>query len=419
MQHFGQTASKHMTFAVDMLLDREVENDRGQRVTLTYTRLRYELDIVSETNPEGLDQLLINHEALKVIPAEQDRWLVKHSALPAWGTAVPAENSPPFQPSPDLLASERLISSCTEHGGEKILRVTGLSAPETRHSVLSYHAKSLARTLLNQMKGAEYVHISAVRAEMASWRCLHLDPEALRQPNTTRSPRMLSARGNHLASTLARLQTEDASALNNISRDMAHFVPGMQKIRVDRESASKQYSIKAIMCDQQVFRSQVLSDGTLRLLALSTLKNDPEVHGVLCLEEPENGVSPAHVERMIRLLRQMATDVYDPSQINTPLCQVLVTTHSPLVISQPDALNALLLAIVSTRLDGASGQHIQATILFPAMTSEVLSHLDTISREEKALGAYTANMINAYLDSQLLEEAREEVEKGHRQLNQR
>ena len=35
------------------------------------------------------------------------------------------------------------------------------------------------------------------------------------------------------------------------------------------------------------FSSRVLSDGTLRMLALATLKNDPEHQGVLCFEEPE------------------------------------------------------------------------------------------------------------------------------------
>jgi hypothetical protein len=118
------------------------------------------------------------------------------------------------------------------------------------------------------------------------------------------------------------------------------------------------------------------------------------------------------------LLRDMATDLSDPKQANLPLCQVLLTTHSPLFISQPDVIDALLLAIVPTRVQDKTNP-VRVTIMAPAITSEVLSHLENVSRDDKALGAYTANILKSYLDSELLEDAREQLEKGHKELNER
>ena len=53
------------------------------------------------------------------------------------------------------------------------------------------------------------------------------------------------------------------------------------------------------------------------------------------------------------------------------------------------------------------------------ITPEALAHLENVSRDDKAIGAYTANILRSYLDSELLEEAREQLEKGHRELNER
>ena len=46
-----------------------------------------------------------------------------------------------------------------------------------------------------------------------------------------------------------------------------------------------------------------LSDGTLRFLALAVLEMDPETQGLLCLEEPENGIHPARIPAILELLQ--------------------------------------------------------------------------------------------------------------------
>jgi len=77
-----------------------------------------------------------------------------------------------------------------------------------------------------------------------------------------------------------------------------------------------------------------LSDGTLRFLALAVLELDPESKGLLCLEEPENGIHPQRIPAMLKLLEDIAIDPDLPIGTDNPLRQVIVNTHSPAVVSQ-------------------------------------------------------------------------------------
>jgi len=76
----------------------------------------------------------------------------------------------------------------------------------------------------------------------------------------------------------------------------------------------------------------------LRFLALAVLELDPRAGGLVCLEEPENGIHPARIPAMLQLLQDIATDVDSPIGPDNPLRQVIVNTHSPAVVMQvPDA----------------------------------------------------------------------------------
>jgi len=78
--------------------------------------------------------------------------------------------------------------------------------------------------------------------------------------------------------------------------------------------------------------SWMASDGTLRLLALTLPAYLPDVRGVYLIEEPENGVHPKAVETMFQSLRS----VYD--------AQILLATHSPVVLSAADPDSVLCFA---------------------------------------------------------------------------
>ena len=137
-------------------------------------------------------------------------------------------------------------------------------------------------------------------------------------------------------------------AFQFISHDITSLVSDVLRVDVEKYDAIGEYGIRVTTSDKRTFTAQALSDGTLRLLALATLRNDPQFHGTICIEEPENGVQPLYLNEFARLLRDMTTDFADPERADEPLRQVIVTTHSPLFISQPEVIDHLLLATTPT-----------------------------------------------------------------------
>ena len=86
-----------------------------------------------------------------------------------------------------------------------------------------------------------------------------------------------------------------------------------------------EYSFSLRLRDSQSFSSRVISDGTLRLLALVTILNDPRHGGVLCWEEPENGVHEARIPELMQLIRNAAGAA--DSQRTPSYFQILLNTH--------------------------------------------------------------------------------------------
>lgn len=78
--------------------------------------------------------------------------------------------------------------------------------------------------------------------------------------------------------------------------------------------------------------SWVVSDGTLRLLALTILAYIPEFRGIYLIEEPENGIHPTAVETVYQSL----SSVYSG--------QVLVASHSPVLLNIAKAEQLLCFA---------------------------------------------------------------------------
>ena len=75
-----------------------------------------------------------------------------------------------------------------------------------------------------------------------------------------------------------------------------------------------------------------ISDGTLRMLALTLLAYLPKRGTMFLIEEPENGIHPRAVEAVFESL----SSVYDG--------QVFLATHSPVILSCADAKDVLCFA---------------------------------------------------------------------------
>ncbi len=384
----GKPVNK-MRLAVEMLVDRSIQDSWGTKTNLKYTRMRYELEILRRTDEQGLERLYASHESLKAIPRADDIWCKKHglSTQNNW--------------LPRVAGGKTFISTEEPKSGQHIIHLYS-DGHSGRKSLLG---AKIERTVLSGVTNAEFPHVFAAREEMRTWKFLQLNPEVLRYPSSMLASPFISSDGHNLATTLARMQTEDKYALNDVTSDLANLVPGILKVEVDTDQARNQYIIRAIMQDEASFSSRVLSDGTLRMLALVTLKNDFQHRGVLCFEEPENGVHPSLLKNLACLLRELATDFQDEHQKDLPLRQLLVNTHSPVFISQPEIRDALLFAYMVTRV-GPQAKGIpprRVTRIAPVAKPHLqLKPAFGLSKEEEI---YTVDQIKNYLNSDVLQDA--------------
>ncbi|MBP7960847.1 MAG: AAA family ATPase [Caldilineaceae bacterium] len=379
-----------MRLAAEILVDKSVQDSWGAQATIKYTRMRYELNIARRADGQGLDRLYVDHESLTAIPRGEDAWTKRYD-LTARNGWLPTQTGgrPPFISTTMGENDNPTISLHQDlHGGRK-----------------SSVAAKVERTLLSGALNTEFPHAFAAREEMRAWRFLQLNPEELRKPSSMVGPQAMAADGRYLAATLARLQANDPTILSDISLDLANLVPGLVRVEVERDEKRDQFVVWAWMEDGRRFSSRVLSDGTLRMLTLVTLKYDPEHRGVLCFEEPENGVHPYRLAKIAETLSDFATDFDDATQIDQPLRQFLCNTHSPVFISQPPILSSILFAFPVMRVDHAHpGGSERITRMVPVQEPSGQIGLEMpISVEERS---YTIEEVKRFLNSADLGEAR-------------
>ena len=137
--------------------------------------------------------------------------------------------------------------------------------------------------------------------------------------------------GANLASALFRMKEDDDYILVEIGRELIKFLPEYVGVNVVNDEANKQFIIKLKHKDGKEFSSRVLSEGTLRLLALTIMQFDERHRGLLCFEEPENGIHPQRIKLMAELLYNLSADFENDDM---PLRQVIVNTHSPLLVRE-------------------------------------------------------------------------------------
>jgi hypothetical protein len=138
-----------------------------------------------------------------------------------------------------------------------------------------------------------------------------------------------------------------------------------------------------------------LSDGTLRFLALAVLELDTEASGLICLEEPENGIHPERIPAMLDLLQDIAMDTDELVGPDNPLRQVIINTHSPAVVAQipEDSLlvaESIMLIDPDKRIKAVRFSPLQDTWRHKKAAGEIslvskgklLSYLNPVAQEE-------------------------------------
>lgn len=335
---FTVGGNNRMHFECDVLIPKIGFDDFHQPAEASHTFLTYELELELKLGDWEFGRIELLRERLNYVTHGAAKKTLGFPSQREWRESV-------------IMKSHRRASYIETKAVEGSTRIR-LSSDNMRQATKSnrgggrptdFLASSLPRTVLSAAQNSDEARTAVlVRSEMRSWRILQLEPTALRKPDELQAPSILGVDGRHLPATLYRMANgnEAYRVLADITNRLAELVSNVRELRVDRDDSRR--LLQLVLSDSygHEFSASSLSDGTLRFIALTVFERDPSATGVLCLEEPENGIHPERMTAMITLLRDMATDTHQPIGADNPLRQVVISTHSPVVVGHvsPDCL---------------------------------------------------------------------------------
>lgn len=331
----GNSRDEQMRFEADMILPPVGVDELGQPVEASSTFVRYSLvlglrsesSVDKEAGP--LELIEENLSPLRITDASQHlRFL--HTA--EWRKSV---------------LRGRHTAKFISTDGEDAQRTIRLHQDGRSGRLFKRPSASLRRTLLSTVQAGEYPTAMLVRREMQSWRMLHLESSALRRPDSFTAPTRMTPEGAHLPAALNQLARHNGNGGNgrsdverqnavlaSVANRLSELMEDVRDVRVDRDETRQLFTVQVTTRDGTIHPASALSDGTLRFLALAVTEFDRQSGGVLCFEEPENGIHPRRIHAMLRLLQDIATDTDLPVDEDNPLRQVIINTHSPSVVLQ-------------------------------------------------------------------------------------
>jgi len=340
---FGDYRSPEICFTADLIVERNVQDDFGVQAESSISTLRYTVAFRLDA-ANGTERLELVRESLEPITQREAKGSLgfpaskefKASCISGRRAGVPFISTTKSDSGPVIQVHWE------GHGGRKV------PAPKS------------SRTTLGGMASSDFPTILALHREMESWRTLLLEPSAMRAPSFYQDDRVISPRGANLPGAIYRLEQQEKSrgaVTAELANRLANLIDGIRELRVRDDSKTETLTLEVKGADGVFRPAKSLSDGTLRFLVLSTLGLDPEVRGITCLEEPENGIHPTRIPAIVELLRDISVDPDSPVDEDNPLRQVVINTHSPEVFQNCDPRTELVfLDEVSINVDNQEGR---------------------------------------------------------------
>ena len=159
-----------------------------------------------------------------------------------------------------------------------------------------------------------------------------LNSMLMRKPSPPGQPRVFRPDGSNLPWVIDNLAKKDPGLFQDWIRHLRTALPDLEDIKtIERPEDRHRYLVVRYRGGLEV-PSWMVSDGTLRLLALTLPAYIPDLSGVFLIEEPENGIHPRAIETVFQSL----SSVYG--------AQVLLATHSPVILSVAEPEQVLCFA---------------------------------------------------------------------------
>jgi predicted ATPase len=385
--HVGDVYDEEMTFQAEMVIPEHGTDDLGQKAKASATFVEYTVALryKRDEGARALGSLELVKEELKHITLGEAAQHLPFGPSRAWrDRVVKNQRRTPSYISTKGTGPDRVINVHQDGGSsgkpQKIL------------------AANLPRTVLSAANSAESPTATLVKREMQSWRLLQLEPSSLREPDNFTAPPELASDGAHLPATLFHLaagtngSSLESAVYTEVANRLSDLIDDVRSVYVDKDEHRQLLTIYAKGRDGTAYPARALSDGTLRFLALTVLAIEPNPRGVICMEEPENGIHPARIPAMIQLLSDLTTDVREQQSTGTgdQLRQVIINTHSPSVVMQVPDDSLVMAESAEVSQNGVSFKALQLRCLPgtwrdragnpPISKGELLAYLNPVSR---------------------------------------
>lgn len=316
-----------MLFVAEMIVPGSVTDDFDRPATPSATFLEYTLELRlsdKHADPSPEDPIFIEQEGLRAIPSSDAAKHLGFSKPTAWikkHISGPGPRTTPFI---------RTVPSDTEDASSPpAIKLHGDQKGKKTGPPFDVPARKSPQTVLSGVNSSTHPTALAARREMRSWRLLQLEPSALRRFDNFGEDPHITSTGEHLPGALMRLDN-----YAEVSERLSNLLPDIVAVSVDADEKRQVKTLQLTMKDKQTYTASSLSDGTLRFLALAVLALDPEFGGLLCMEEPENGIHPSRIPQMLNLVRSLSEDIEETSATASSIRQIIINTHSPLVVAE-------------------------------------------------------------------------------------
>jgi predicted ATPase len=312
-QNFQDLVWQRRGETFELAVEAAIPEDRRARLAKPFDTIRYEVSIGSDpaTGEVGI--------------LEEKAWLLEwHASPPRQPTLFPTEQEPPAT----------IITGKTRPGCQRTLTKAGndnfyVEVREAKTGKgwfpsirLGPRKSALGNLPEDESKFPVSTWLKTLLAQGVQ--SIVLNSLLMRKASPPRHVRGFKPDGSNLPWVIAELaRTKDR--FDAWIQHLRTALTDVQKIRViERPDDRHRYLVICYEGGLEV-PSWMASDGTLRLLALSIPAYLPQFQGAYLVEEPENGIHPLAVETLFQSL----SSVYD--------AQMLVATHSPVILSLADA----------------------------------------------------------------------------------
>ncbi len=283
-----------------------------------YTRIRYEVGVGLGENSEGI--VVTGENLWLVVGSQEDEASYRRTLFPV----EPVERNvvhPSGAKTPkgyrvvvrkvrpkgnDYFRSERTGWNITFRLSPKRLALSGVPEDTDRFPVALWFRDFLKEGI----------------------QTLRLNSLAMRQPCPGDSPRVFQPDGSNLPIMIEMLTFAHRKRFEWWVGHLKTVLEDLENVEVKERPEDRSRYLTIRYCNGISVPSWMLSDGTLRLLALTLIAYLPPKERVFLIEEPENGIHPRAIEAVFQALHS----VYEG--------QVFLATHSPvfMALAQPKDL---------------------------------------------------------------------------------